>query len=257
MLLRAVGLGLFFICSGLWVLLLLGAAVWVIPWALLTFVMGFMSNARPWPELKHWLVWKWLRQDYFRFQQVGNVFVNERCIYAVYPHGHYALTHVFYFALNPVFASVRPAIHSWVFYIPLFGTLARWIDAIEVTEDAMLSTLHHQSIIMCPGGIADTFHEGTRTATKHSGFLRVARKAGVKVVPVWCPAERGFFTHYLPIGRWTECWFRLPLPFITLGRWFVPFLPAIPGSGCPVRIGAALDPADEDGFWKALEELKE
>ena len=49
---RLIGLGLFFVHVGLFHIAAAALAFAVIPWMVLVYVAGFLSNARPWPEMK-------------------------------------------------------------------------------------------------------------------------------------------------------------------------------------------------------------
>lgn len=254
-----VGVAVYMIWVGLFFIAAFGLAIAMIPTAVLIFVAGFLSNARPWVEMKYWNVWKWIRQDYFAFEAINeekNV-SSDTVIYAVFPHGHYSLSHLFYFALNPAYIHVRPAIHSFIFWIPFFATFAKWINAIDVSEKSLLKSLKQgESVIMCPAGIRDMLHTGTYISDSHKGFLRIAQEARVKVIPVWCPEERSYYTHYLPLGDRLTKWLHLPLPFpiIIWGRWWCPLLPKVPEKS-RIVFGKPMDPSDADQFFSELRKL--
>lgn len=231
-------------------MLFVSAFVWMLPWMVLVYIAGWLSHARPWPALKHWRCWEWLRVHYFHFEVDGDLpLPQEKVIYAIYPHGHYSITATFYWALNPVFSDARAAVHSILFWIPVFGSFVRWIDAIPVVEDEMVRVLQSgTSIYMCPGGIADITNTGN-TITRRSGFFRVAREAGADVIPIWCPVERSYYSHW-----------KSPLvPFIvTWGLWWFPFLPN-GASFSPIRVGKRIDPRKEgaeDEFWCEMARLQ-
>lgn len=256
---KGVGIGLFFLGVGLWIIALVGLLLWSLPWLLLAFAAGYLSRGGDWPALKEWRLWKWIREDYFGFHvERGNLDRQERpVIYAIYPHGHFSLTALFYFCLNPQFAHCTPAVHSVIFYTPIFGSLARWIGAVGVTEEEMLSTLKSgRSIVMCPGGVADMVNTGT-TITRRSGFLRVARKAGVQVVPIWCPDERSYYKHWLPLGWSLAKVLHFPIPILIWGRWWCPVLPLPPSKGVSrIRVGKNVEPREDgDVFWHEMDLL--
>lgn len=252
---RGVGIALFFLGIGLWIIALLGFIIWALPWLLLAFIAGYLSRGGEWPAMKHWHVWFWLRRDYFNFVVERNTLnVQQPVIYAIYPHGHFSLTALFYFALNPQFEHCTAAVHSIIFYTPVFGSLARWLGAIGVTEREMLDTLKAgRSIYMCPGGVADIVNTGT-TIKKRSGFLRIARQAGVKVVPIWCPDERSYYTHWTPLGFSLERFFHFPIPMLIWGRWWCPVLPHSVAQS-RIRVGNLVDPTNEDAFWYEMKGL--
>jgi hypothetical protein len=261
MLRKGVGIALFFLGIGLWIIALFGLLLWSLPWIVLAFFAGWLSRGGEWPGMKHWRLWEWLRgPNGFNFKiEYGHLnHHNEQpVIYAIYPHGHFSLTALFYFALNPHFSgNCVAAVHSIIFYTPLFGSLARWLNAIGVTEKEMLATLKAgRSIFMCPGGVADIVNTGN-DMKRRSGFLRVARLAGVKVVPIWCPDERSYYTHWLPLGWSLERILHFPIPIIIWGRWWCPILPNIPSICSRIRVGGcALDPSNEDVFWREMDNL--
>jgi len=229
MLRKFIGVSFYFIGLGLWVLLFSVAAFWIIPWGVLFFLAGYLTKTHEWPELKHFGAWEWLRQKYFNFQVVKGTLpdnVKGRVIYAIYPHGHFSLTAIFYWALNPKFANARAAIHSAIFYLPVVGSLVRWIGAISVDEDEMCRTLETQNtpIFMCPGGVSEIELTGLDVIHRR-GFLRVAHKTQSIVVPVWCPDERSYYQQYLPLGRTFSNLFFFPVPLFLWGLWWCPLLP--------------------------------
>lgn len=254
---KVVGLGVYFLGLGLWVVVLTVGAVAVLPWVALAFAAGYMSHVREWPSIRDFRIWAWLRNDYFRFELRGELPpVEETVVYAIYPHGHFAVTSLIFFALNPRFAKAKAAVHSFLFWVPLFSTFVRWIGAVDVSREAMLATLRAgTSIYMTPGGVAEISLQGDQIK-KRSGFLSVARDAGVRVVPVWCPAERGYYSQITPLGFTLERWLYFPIPMILWGLWWCPLLPCQPEVVSEVRVGSCMDPADESAFWDEMRRLQ-
>lgn len=263
MLKKLLSIGIFFLGIGLWIIIFVSILFWITPALLLMYFAGWLSHARAWPELKNYVIWKWMRQEYFRFKLEGaeNLVAEQNgpVIYAIYPHGHFSVTHVFYWALNPAFSESRAAIHSFIFWIPIFSTFAKWIEAIHVTESDMKHTLSvaKKSIYMCPGGIADIANTGT-VIKKRSGFIRLARECKAKVIPVWCPQERSYYSHWLPFGR---C-FGGELPVMLIwGVWWCPFLPRrVPeGKHSRIIIGTPIDATDaeaDEKFWAEMHRIQ-
>jgi 1-acyl-sn-glycerol-3-phosphate acyltransferase len=255
---KIVGLGLYFLGLGLWVILLTVGLFWIVPWLVLAYIAGYLSHVREWPEIRDFQVWRWLRNSYFKFRPTGEVLPNpdvEPFIYAIYPHGHFAITPLVFFALNPRFKSARPAVHSALFYIPVFSTMMKWLGAIPATRDAMLATLKEgKSIYMTPGGVADICNTGN-TVKRRFGFLEVAKEAGVKVIPIWCPMERSYYTQYLPLGRTLESLFYFPIPMFLWGLWWFPFLPRAPpdGQDSPICVGKS---SSYEEFWEEFERIQ-
>lgn len=257
MLRKILGIALYFTGLGLWLILFCVAAFSIVPWLVFVYIAGYLSHVREWPELRNFLIWQWVRDKYFNFMAYGGgaeVNDDEAVVYAIYPHGHFAITPLFYFALNPRFKDAKPAVHSALFWIPVFATIMRWIGAIEVRRETMLETLRSgKSIYMTPGGLADIANTG-HCVKKRSGFLEVAKEAGVRVVPIWCPLERSYYSQWLPFGRTLEPFFSFPVPIFLWGLWWFPFLPR--GSDwSPVCFGDPIDPARHD-FYAELEQLQ-
>lgn len=236
---KLIGLGLYFVGLGIWVMLFLTLAFWAVPTILLVFLAGWLTKTHEWPELKQWDKWQWVRDTYFGFKVVyngsGASFPPSlppegggggKIIYAIYPHGHFSITAALYFALNPAFKHAKGAIHSAIFYIPIFGSIARWLACIPVTEEAMVRTLRDENtpIFMCPGGVQEIEKTGL-DIVKRRGFLRVAYTTQSIVVPVWCPDERSYYSQYLPLGRTLSNILFFPIPLILYGAWWCPLLP--------------------------------
>lgn len=256
----ALGLIVFFIGIGFGTILMVGALLWLIPWTLLVYAAGWLSHVRPWPSLKHYAAWKWIREEYFHFRvqcedgalPMPTAPSSGAVIYAIYPHGHYSMTAIFYWALNPQFERARPAVHSFLFWIPIFSSFVRWIDAIPVDEDTMVATLRSgQSIYMCPGGIADIPNTGNQIKERE-GFLRVARRSGARVVPIWCPAERSYYSQWI-------AWKNLPLLAFPLmlvwGKWWCPILPH-GAADSPILVGKTINAGDGNANWAFWDEMR-
>lgn len=285
----ALGITLYFVGIGLWVIALVWLVAWgfvllipAIPALLLAFIGGYFTNIlqqrEEWPTLRTLSVWAYLRQFYFRFSVHGNEegvkLIEEHAyreeqqnagvkyVWAIYPHGHYSLTALFYWALNPNFTSTRPAVHSALFFLPGIGSVMGWLGAVGVSRAEMTRSLNDgQSLVMCPGGVADIANTGNEVK-RRSGFVRIAQDTGACVVPVWCPDERSYYRHWLPLGRLTEALFSFPVPLFIFGRWWCPLLPrATPQSriyvGKPVdcREGSFEDNLAE--YWACIAQLQE
>lgn len=264
---KGCGYLLYFLGLGLWFILLSVLLFWAIPWIVLAFLAGWLTHSREWPELKEYTVWKWLRNYYFKFEVIGKLPDTPdqgRVIYAIYPHGHFSVTATFYWALNPTFSNARAAVHSAIFYIPIFGSFVRWIGAIGVTEKEMKKALKaDHPIYMCPGGVAEIDKTGT-DIVRRSGFIRVAHETGAVLYPIWCPEERSYYSHWMPLGRTLQSLFGFPIPLFIWGKWWCPVLPRnLPGQqrsrifvGGPVTTeGKALRDVEEE-FWRVMQELQ-
>jgi len=282
---KLLGIGLYFIGIGFWVIVLLWLSVWglliLLPSLLLAFCAGYLTNffgrTQEWPAFKRFWLWETARQQYFNFTlhgsddglqlmqramgKEGGLQKGEKVLWAIYPHGHYSMTAVFWWAVNPAFQRCRGAIHSAIFYVPVFGAIAGWMGATSVTEADMKSTLASgTSIFMCPGGVKDIENTGNKIK-KRRGFIRVAAETNTTLVPVWCPEERSYYRHWLPLGFSLERYLFFPVPMFIWGRWWCPIVPQRPKEsriyvGTPIRFPAATLQDAEDMFWKQMEALQ-
>jgi hypothetical protein len=262
---KLLGYALYFLGLGLWFILLSALLFWSIPWIVLAFFAGWLTHSREWREFKEFTLWKWLRDFYFKFELIGKLPDTPddgRIIYAIYPHGHFSMTATFYWALNPLFSNARAAVHSFIFYVPLFASFVRWIGAIPVTEREMKAALKAgRPIYMCPGGVAEIAKTG-HDIVKRSGFIRIACETGATLYPVWCPDERSYYSHWMPLGRALEHVFGFPIPLFIWGKWWCPVLPnnSISGSriyvGTPVTTEGKTRAEVETEFWNEMAELQ-
>jgi hypothetical protein len=261
------GISLYFVGIGLWVIALAWLVAWgfvflipVLPAVAIAFIAGYCTNIlgrrEEWPQFKSLYAWKYLRRHYFQFTVHGDeegvkltvdkkhrdsqIADRKRYIWAVYPHGAYSLTALFHWALNPDFAWTRGAIHSALFYVPFLGSIMGWIGAISVTREEMETTLGcGHSLVMCPGGVADIANTGNDIKHRR-GFMSVAQKTGAIVMPVWCPDERGYYRQWLPLGRLTERFLGFPVPLFIYGRWWCPLLP-LASEQSRIYVGTPID----------------
>ncbi len=286
---RALGLALYSLSLGLWIIglvwLTVVSALFLLPSTVLVFTAGYTVNllgrTAEWPALRYHALHSWIRDYYFKFEiafqhpsaqeflegkGVGKH--NQPAIWAVYPHGHFSLTHIFFFALNPAFNRLVPAAHSVLFYMPVLGSLMGWMGTTSVNESELRNTIHTQkSVLMCPGGIADSVNTGT-VIKQRSGFLRVAHDTGAAVIPVWCPDERNYYLQWLPLGFTLQRWLLLPFPMLVWGENWCPLLPRRPRGNSRVLIGEPVVFRNSDGeqlltleqgekqFWERIRTLQ-
>lgn len=269
---KAVGMALYFVTLWLWALACGTAVLLALPSAVLLFGAGFFVRnfTQEWPTFKEWWVWDFLRREWFDFTMEGDLDLVTKdmaaegksddvpTLYAIYPHGHYALTTMFFWALNPKWKKARGAVHSVLFHFPIVNMLVGWCGMTSVTErDLVRAIVSDKRVYMCPGGIRDVANVGT-DVTRRSGFLRVAREQKCRVIPVWCPDERDYYRQWLPLGRMLKRWFFFPIPIFVWGQWWCPFLP-LGTKKSRIRFGKAIewnDDNQEDAFWKELRSLQ-
>lgn len=269
------GIGLYFATLWLWVVLLTLFLLCSLPPTLLLIGLGYFlrSFTTTWPGFRELWVWDFLRREWFNFVLEGHpngvkIAMDDMAaggrsdkvptLYAIYPHGHCALTTMFYWALNPAWKHARGAVHSILFYIPVLNMLVGWCGMTSVTENDLVQAIQvDRRVYMCPGGIRDVANE-VNEVTKRSGFLRVARECKCRVVPVWCPDERSYYQHWLPLGHLLEPLLFFPVPIFIWGQWWCPFLPRSV-SKSRIRVGEPVawdDPQQEDVFWEKLRDLQ-
>ena len=73
-------------------------------------------------------------------------------VWAIYPHGHFALTAALFWGLDPYYSQKAVgAVHSGLFYLPFIGTMIGWIGAIPATRESMIGAVRDgKSIYMIP-----------------------------------------------------------------------------------------------------------
>jgi 1-acyl-sn-glycerol-3-phosphate acyltransferase len=220
----------------------------------------------PWGAFKSFWLWEYGRTHWVNFTIRGEgaefmrntmAGTHKRVMWATYPHGYLAVTSSLWWAGNPAFKRCRGAVHSGIFCLPIVGAMARWANAVNVSEAGIKSAFEDgDSVIICPGGVLDAANLGN-VVKKRRGFLRIARELDVPVVPVWYPDCRQYYSQWLPLGRTMERWFKLPFPLFVWGKWWCPLMPRLPKEsriyvGEPIVLG--ID--DDYRYWDALEALQ-
>jgi len=237
-----IGTVLYFTFIGLWFIILVGLFLWgivlLLPTMILWWLVGVLSGSffkktEKWPKFRSFWLWEYIRKHYFQYSVHGpgrDLLLNDdetkgKIMWTVNPHGIFPWTAIFYWGLNPKYEYVVPCIHSSIFLIPLIRDMAGWIGCTSVKrEDIEIALKKTGRIVMAPGGIADIANTGN-TVKKRYGFLRLAKRTGSCVVPIWIPEERSYYRMWLPFGRSLERFFRYPIPMFMWGSLFLPFLP--------------------------------
>lgn len=276
--------GLALYATSIWIFLILFGSVvlfalfLISPWMLLVVTGSIASTyaygrGHRWRAFVHLRLWHWIRTYYFAYELQGEpeglaMLMNPDdlalpVLWALYPHGSYPITPAFYWALNPRFyQTTRTVVHSLVFYVPVMRTLMHWAGAIDSDESTIRHSLERgRSVCICPGGVSDIARTG-QVVRKRMGFLRVARDTGVCVVPVWCPDERSYYDHWLPLGNRLEDILGFPFPIFILGRWWCFLIPKA-FERSRIRVGAPIDVKQyssleeaSDVFWSSMQRLQ-
>lgn len=111
---------------------------------------------------------------------------------AMAPHG---IAPIGAFMFDAYLKEYLPGLHgtmcvaSIAFYLPVLRQIPISIRAVAATASNMLKRLSRGSnIYLVPGGIAEIFlssREEERICASHKGFVKIALKAGVPIVPVY------------------------------------------------------------------------
>ena len=121
-------------------------------------------------------------------------------ILCCHPHGILCCGMVVYHfrAKHTVFA-VAPIL----FYIPVFGWIARSLGLIPATERMIKKAIREgHVVILAVGGIEELVAHPDKTLylEQRFGYLRIAKELGVKLTPCWVEGEfETFYTPRLPL----------------------------------------------------------
>tara|TARA_A100001015_G_scaffold144060_1_gene159891 strand:- start:4097 stop:4747 length:651 start_codon:yes stop_codon:yes gene_type:complete len=74
------------------------------------------------------------------------------------------------------------AVSKWLFYVPFVGWLARHLGCIPATYGDIEKALKTNTVILVPGGVPELITG--EVYTRRHGFLKIAKKANVSIVPV-------------------------------------------------------------------------
>ena len=133
------------------------------------------------------------------------------CLFLAHPHGLFSMAPFFHWGLRltgwPTTHPVRIAIHSLFFSIPIVREIAEAHNAIEATEAEIEAALRAGfSVVLLTGGVRE-IHETCAgrmriVLKRRSGFLRIAQRVGVPIVPVLSFGENELFP---PVrGAWMD-----------------------------------------------------
>ena len=149
-------------------------------------------------------------------------------LYTCHPHGLYGFSWYIHFsACLTKWPGQRPklAVHSSLFRIPFVRELMYLNNCIQATEKEILETLEKgESVALVLGGIEELHKtSGERiqlVLKKRNGFLRIAEKAGVPLVPLVTVGENELFP-FLE-SEWLKgtqdflySWFHIAIPVPT------------------------------------------
>tara|TARA_B100001027_G_scaffold184817_1_gene136945 strand:- start:267 stop:998 length:732 start_codon:yes stop_codon:yes gene_type:complete len=99
----------------------------------------------------------------------------------LHPHGIICTGILFSTHFRPQSCTVI-AVSKWLFLIPFVGWVARHLGCIPATYHDILLALKTTSVILVPGGVPELVTG--KLYTKRYGFLKIAKKANVPILPV-------------------------------------------------------------------------
>lgn len=115
------------------------------------------------------------------FGKVTRIYLDDRCLVASHPHGVFCVGILCALHFSPG-SSTKFAVSPWLFCIPMVGSLARMLGCIPATEEEMVKALQSHTVIVVPGGVPELVSQ--QLYTRRQGFIRVAKKANVRIVTV-------------------------------------------------------------------------
>ena len=225
------------------------------------------SGAREYPAFRSWVAESFVKiHDRF----LGGVSCTiegrrsarrggRKLVFAYHPHALYPLG-VVVFHLLPAFRDAFPAVDpvtlvaSVIFRLPFMSDMALWAGCREVTATTFRRALRERgSVALVPGGqaeicVAPRAHHPTRPElvlnTRHKGFVKIALEQQADLVPVLCFGEIYQLRNGISLPRlqaWTYRKFGFPVPFLPVGRFFVPLpLPREGGRALHFVVGEPL-----------------
>ena len=131
---------------------------------------------------------------------------------------------------------VKPVGSSLLFITPFIKDFVGLAGAVRANRRDILDALDQgHSVALCPGGLRELpgldderRHREGEGYVQREGFLKIAMKARVPVVPVRVDAEDQLYSIHLfspRIQRWFLSRFYYPGFVVALGAWWLPFWP--------------------------------
>jgi 1-acyl-sn-glycerol-3-phosphate acyltransferase len=167
-------------------------------------------------------------------------------LFVAHPHGLFFMGPFFHWAVRisewpEGVPRVHPAIHSIFFRIPIVREIMEAHGAIEATEEAIENCLRKgESVMLMPGGIQEIQKTSSKEfiifLKKRRGYLRIAKRTGVPIVPVLTTGETELFVPMEgqiinKIHESLKTWFGLAVPIPTINslwKWFGLFREPLP-----------------------------
>lgn len=154
------------------------------------------------------------------FGQAPPIYLKQKYLICFHPHGILCTAAVVCIHLKN---NTKFAVAPILLNIPVVGLFAKSLGCIEATELSICNALKSHSVILCPGGIPELVLQ--RLYTRRHGFLRIASKMDIPILPVLCKTTfydsipMPFETIRLKIAK-----MGIPIMFPPLG-WYGTWLP--------------------------------
>ena len=212
------------------------ASPWATAWLTLILTLTLAPTGREWPAFRDARVWDAVRR-YFQLRlltpPLPYLAPGERAVFAHYPHSVFPWGSVATRGLpeteprSGLPKRIRPAVATVLLHTPVLRHVLAWLGCIPATRAAMEAALAGgESVGATPEGIAGIFagstRERERVLTSHRGFVKLALRSGVPIVPIFILGQSRALSFAgskrlsrrvrASIGVW---W----------GRWGLPFLP--------------------------------
>ncbi|GKY96042.1 hypothetical protein MPSEU_000564500 [Mayamaea pseudoterrestris] len=163
-------------------------------------------------HVRKWRLWDaWLR--YIAMKVVADdghgsrqlLVPDQQSILAFVPHGIFPFAFAFGALPNiskSAFGVFQPVIATATNLLPIVRTLLHWLSSIDASRNSVDQALSEGCRIgIVPGGIAEIFEGYPKANTKpdeeyaivRKGFLRMALKHNVPVIPIYCFGSSKFF----------------------------------------------------------------
>ncbi|XP_076343975.1 2-acylglycerol O-acyltransferase 2-like isoform X1 [Tachypleus tridentatus] len=177
------------------------------------------KGGRPWKWVRNWRIWKYFR-DYFpiRLIKTAELDPNKNYILGYHPHGIMCAGAFCNFAtegtnFSEVFPQIKPHLLTLEgqFLFPFHRELFLCSGACSVSKESIEWLLTKEgkgnALVLVIGGAVEALdaHPGTVNLVlkRRKGFVRLALRHGVPLVPVFCFGENDLFDQVNnPDGSW-------------------------------------------------------
>lgn len=237
--------------------------------------------------LRSLYLWDLKRKYYFNVEVQPHVSIKEerlakkQVVYAVFPHGVFGASVIFYFVLNKMYLNCVAVGSSLLFYIPIVREFATLAGARPANSGDIIDILDSgKSIVMMPGGLRELLHihegpQGTidvyRGKTKEGnkprkGFIRYTldsnRIQEISIVPVYIEGGDKLYSVWHPFptfqNKLLKRWY-YPWPVFAFGFKYLPFWPK--PNPFTVKFGKPIDNLDgkqvDEIFNEFIQQMKQ